>query len=336
MIKDQPKLHLVHRLDRVTSGLIILAKNKDSAAKICEDIRNNKTSKFYLARIKGKFPGEISKINKISIDEMQKCIDAYLCDSSYNDINCDNEDFEFNDNKKRDRESDNFNSIGNCKLDHKVTKTNYDELVQSKDVSISIDSNGIYYLKCPVGVVSYKDGIHACALDGKPSFSSFEVIKYDPLSDTTVVQCRPFTGRTHQLRLHLQFLGSPIANDPCYGGDLFFGKEEKKEKAYEILREMKRIGYHPISKLPHINDPEFDEITKPPIDAEKDVKDQECSEEFETEEQFLKKNCRYCAEREEMAELERILHCDGIWLHALKYQGEKWSFQTPYPTWASI
>lgn len=28
-------------------------------------------------------------------------------------------------------------------------------------------------------------------------------------------------GRTHQLRLHLQWLGHPIANDPCYGGALF-------------------------------------------------------------------------------------------------------------------
>ena len=29
--------------------------------------------------------------------------------------------------------------------------------------------------------------------------------------------CEPLTGRTHQIRLHLQWLGCPIANDPLYG-----------------------------------------------------------------------------------------------------------------------
>ena len=33
----------------------------------------------------------------------------------------------------------------------------------------------------------------------------------------TFVECRPLTGRTHQLRVHLQFSGLPILNDPFYG-----------------------------------------------------------------------------------------------------------------------
>ena len=28
----------------------------------------------------------------------------------------------------------------------------------------------------------------------------------------------PKTGRTHQIRIHLRYIGFPIANDPCYGG----------------------------------------------------------------------------------------------------------------------
>jgi 23S rRNA-/tRNA-specific pseudouridylate synthase len=33
----------------------------------------------------------------------------------------------------------------------------------------------------------------------------------------TFVECRPVTGRTHQLRVHLQYSGLPILNDPFYG-----------------------------------------------------------------------------------------------------------------------
>jgi hypothetical protein len=33
-------------------------------------------------------------------------------------------------------------------------------------------------------------------------------------------------------------------------------------------------------------------------------------------------------------DLERVLHCDSIWLHALQYQGEYWRFRTRLPSWA--
>merc|ERR1712118_194599 len=36
----------------------------------------------------------------------------------------------------------------------------------------------------------------------------------------SVVRCFPLTGRTHQIRVHLQHLGLPIANDSCYGGEM--------------------------------------------------------------------------------------------------------------------
>jgi hypothetical protein len=43
---------------------------------------------------------------------------------------------------------------------------------------------------------------------------------------------------------------------------------------------------------------------------------------------------RYCREQKESQELERLLHCDGIWLHALRYKGRGWCFQAPTPAWA--
>jgi hypothetical protein len=39
---------------------------------------------------------------------------------------------------------------------------------------------------------------------------------------------------------------------------------------------------------------------------------------------------RYCREQKESQELERLLHCDGIWLHALRYQGKGWVFQVQH------
>ena len=37
--------------------------------------------------------------------------------------------------------------------------------------------------------------------------------------DSSLVQCIPFTGRTHQIRLHCQAMGHPILEDPIYGPD---------------------------------------------------------------------------------------------------------------------
>jgi hypothetical protein len=41
---------------------------------------------------------------------------------------------------------------------------------------------------------------------------------YDAASDTTCVIAEPKTGRTHQIRLHCEYLKAPIANDPNYSG----------------------------------------------------------------------------------------------------------------------
>ena len=35
----------------------------------------------------------------------------------------------------------------------------------------------------------------------------------------SVVELRPLTGRTHQLRVHLSYLGNPIYGDTLYGGE---------------------------------------------------------------------------------------------------------------------
>ena len=51
---------------------------------------------------------------------------------------------------------------------------------------------------------------------GKPALTHLEVLAYDAASDTTRVRLMPETGRSHQLRVHLQAIGHPILGDDLY------------------------------------------------------------------------------------------------------------------------
>ncbi|KAL7711474.1 Pseudouridine synthase [Entamoeba marina] len=51
---------------------------------------------------------------------------------------------------------------------------------------------------------------------GKECHSTFIPEFYDEKTNTTVVRATLGSGRTHQLRVHLQSIGHPIANDPIY------------------------------------------------------------------------------------------------------------------------
>ncbi len=51
---------------------------------------------------------------------------------------------------------------------------------------------------------------------GKPSTTRWRVLSYDDRAGTTRLELEPVTGRSHQLRVHLQALGHPILGDPWY------------------------------------------------------------------------------------------------------------------------
>ncbi|MEY2904448.1 MAG: hypothetical protein RJA52_464 [Bacteroidota bacterium] len=52
---------------------------------------------------------------------------------------------------------------------------------------------------------------------GKEAITHYEVI--EPLYFVSLVKCNLETGRTHQIRVHLKYLGHPLFNDERYGGD---------------------------------------------------------------------------------------------------------------------
>ena len=54
------------------------------------------------------------------------------------------------------------------------------------------------------------------AIDGKSSQTRYKVMAYDNTADTTRLELAPVTGRTHQLRVHLQSIGHSILGDHLY------------------------------------------------------------------------------------------------------------------------
>lgn len=59
---------------------------------------------------------------------------------------------------------------------------------------------------------AYPEGDH-----GKEAITHYRVI--ERFGYVTLVECKLETGRTHQIRVHMKYLGHPLFNDDTYGGD---------------------------------------------------------------------------------------------------------------------
>lgn len=126
-------LELVHRLDRDTSGLLLVAKKRSVLRHLHQQIREHRLGKRYLALLKGRWRGG------------ERVVDAPL-------------------------------------------RTN-----QRRGGERHVD-------------------VHP---DGKPSLSRFRVERR--FSHETLAKIAIETGRTHQIRVHAQHLGMPVAGDDRYG-----------------------------------------------------------------------------------------------------------------------
>ncbi|TFK50721.1 pseudouridine synthase [Heliocybe sulcata] len=133
------KVYTVNRLDRLTSGLMILALSPACARTLSDEFVAGRVKKEYIARVRGCFP-----------EEETTCEQPLLC-------------------------------------------------------------------------VDRQMGLNIVHPEGKDAKTIFKRLHYDANTDSSVLHCRPLTGRSHQIRVHLQYLGYPIANDPIYSETRIWG-----------------------------------------------------------------------------------------------------------------
>ncbi|WOL16274.1 RNA pseudouridine synthase 5 [Canna indica] len=74
-------------------------------------------------------------------------------------------------------------------------------------------------IRQPIGTVHYPGvakGLYVASSSGKPALSRVQVLERDAQRNQTVVQVQIHSGRPHQIRIHLAFIGHPLLGDPLY------------------------------------------------------------------------------------------------------------------------
>ncbi|XP_061467418.1 pseudouridylate synthase RPUSD2 isoform X2 [Rhineura floridana] len=273
------ELHTIHRLDRLTSGVLMFAKSAEVSKKIDEQVRLRQLEKEYVCRVFGEFPES--------------------------EVTCEE----------------------------------------------------------PILVVSYKVGV--CRVDpkGKPCKTVFRRLSYN--GKTSVVKCFPYTGRTHQIRVHLQFLGHPIVNDPIYNTDAWGpekGKDGNINKTDEELLQAlleehlskQSLGILDIAEedLKPIVGDQLQKAVQLTSGTPKESKDEEksgilvCSRSSVCQAELDQMDCGETCLNEHQDEKDplcgecKIVRPDPLpkdlvmYLHALRYKGAGFEYCSKIPAWA--
>ena len=81
----------------------------------------------------------------------------------------------------------------------------------------------------------------------------------DRFKDSTLIRCKLETGRTHQIRVHLNYIGHPVVNDPVYGYKKLIDKD------FGQMLHAEKLGFvHPRTK-------EYMEFTAPVPERFKEI-----------------------------------------------------------------
>ena len=170
-LKDEPlfqegdmRAGLVHRIDKNTSGILVVAKNERAHARLAKQFFDHTIDRVYCALVWGNM------------------------------------------------ESDEGTIIGN------VGRSTKDRLKMAV----------------------YPDGSQ-----GKHAVTHYKVL--ERLGYVNLIECRLETGRTHQIRVHMEYIGHPLFNDERYGGDrILKGTTFSKYKQFveNCFRIMPRHALH--------------------------------------------------------------------------------------------
>ena len=230
-----------NRLDMNTSGLIIIAKNSFAQA----FLQNFSVfEKKYLAIVNGIIDdAEITRINEeLSKDgekhkiqdferenlktEVEKInfgkekefdeIESNLSLENKNGKIGENIDF----NSKKENNSLNLEKENNCENKYYkiIENTDFDNK-NTKD-NLNLEEDGT---KIIIERRIFRDGENLERIideRGQYAKTAVKVLKTYPERNVTLVECELFTGRTHQIRVHLKSIGHTIIGDELYGNGL--------------------------------------------------------------------------------------------------------------------
>jgi 23S rRNA pseudouridine1911/1915/1917 synthase len=120
---------------------------------------------------------------------------------------------------------------------------------QYRALSTGIASQDTYQIQAAIGPVQHTrlGFIHAASPTGKASHSTARVLERQTTS--TLFEVDLHTGRPHQIRIHLAYIGHPLLGDPLYSADLLLKDALPGDSGYH-LHAKSLLLEHPLTHQP--------------------------------------------------------------------------------------
>ncbi len=145
---------------------------------------------------------------------------------------------------------------------HRILANEFKEKTSTKRIYYAIVSGIIDHnlgkINAPIGRDKTNRQKMCVCEDGKDSITNFKVL--ERLKGYTLVECQLETGRTHQIRVHMAYIGHPVLNDPLYG-------VSKQTTEFGQYLHAKTLGFiHPITNKEMFFDSELPDEFKNMLD----------------------------------------------------------------------